>query len=719
MRIKRTDKNFTVRKKGERQIRYAGKKKSTGNAAGFSPKEKQDMLRQKELPGGGAGRQAAQIQRTCDSDSGRGEIYSGGTGDFYRQEQGFDRKLPSAGESPYRQQTQRPSAYHETIIKTKETVLHRKADTAPGFSRKGIFSVKDQLKRMPEKSSARDTKNTLPASIYAQPFPEKRENRISGYRRGKYLKSRKQYLKGSEIQEKSDTGKREGVGKSAGVAGMQEAYLEEGGQLPVMQNTAGESISPKAGSSSDSASHLRTRNASDSIRQRGGEIPGRKGADGAGGRSGKSSGRDGKRGKNGDKNTKKDNSHKSNGRSRKNRAAAFRLLSYAADKFSQEEQQDSLLQVAKDLLTGRVKAVAAGKLLSIGASLLPALIPVFVVAVTITLLFNSPFSILLPKLSEEPGAVEVLSEYTEEFREKVQEELADPGSGDETELIYEDYEGDSKPDNMADILMVYMVRHGFGDTATVMTEKNRRLLKDTFDEMTSLKIDYRTEIREQSYEEEDFWGNVTIKTEEVEIRIKEVRITLLTSEDIVRTGIYTEDEIEILRFLMSPEVLENIEGLRGGYGSPGAGSLTPEEAGRLNLGGDTGSQAVKNALARLGKPYSQAERDSGGYYDCSSLTYYSYKEAGINLSYHGSNIAASQGKLLSDKGCEVAYEDIQPGDLIFYSFTRNGRYQNISHVAVYAGNGYLVDASSSKGCVVFRPVYSVGKIVLCGRPSWL
>ena len=744
MRIKRADKNFTVRKKGERQIRYAGKKKSTENAAGFSTKEKQDMLRQKELPGGGAGRQAAQIQRSCDSDSGRGEAYAGGTGDLYQQEQGknsvsgsrslaasgilhvkeqpqayrqesvFDRKLPTAEESPFRQETQRPSSYHETIIKTKETVLHRKADTAPGFSRKGIFSVKDHLKRMPEKSSARDKKNTLPASVYAQPFPEKRENRISGYRRGKYLKSRKQHQKGNEVQEKSDTDRREEAGKSVVTEGKQEAYLE-GVQIPVMQNTAGESTSLQAGSSPGSASHLRIRNASDSIRQRDGEIPGRKGADGADGRRGKSSEKDSKKGKN----TKKDNSHKPNGRSRKNRAAAFRLLSYAADKFSQEEQKDSLLQVAKDLLTGRVKAVAAGKLLSIGASLLPALVPVFVMAAAITLLFNSPFSILLPKLSEEPGAVEVLLEYTEEFREKVQEELADPGSGDETELIYEDYEGDSKPDNMADILMVYMVRHGFGDTATVMTEKNRRLLKDTFDEMTSLTIDYRTEIREQSYEEEDFWGNVTIKTEEVEVKIKEVRITLLTSEDIVRTGIFTEEEIEILRFLMSPEVLENIEGLRGGYGSPGAGSLTPEEAGRLNLGGDVGSQAVKNALVRLGKPYSQAKRDSGEYYDCSSLTYYSYKEAGINLSYHGSNTAASQGKLLSDKGCEVAYEDIRPGDLIFYSFTRNGRYQNISHVAVYAGNGYLVDASSSKGCVVFRPVYSVGKIVLCGRPSWL
>ena len=121
---------------------------------------------------------------------------------------------------------------------------------------------------------------------------------------------------------------------------------------------------------------------------------------------------------------------------------------------------------------------------------------------------------------------------------------------------------------MADILMVYMVKHGFGDTATVMTEKNRRALKDTFDEMTSMSTSYRREVVEQSYEEEDFYGNVTIRTEEVEIKIKEVCITLLTSEDIIRTGIFTEEETEILRYLMSPEVLGNIEGLTGGYGSP-------------------------------------------------------------------------------------------------------------------------------------------------------
>ncbi len=458
-------------------------------------------------------------------------------------------------------------------------------------------------------------------------------------------------------------------------------------------------------------SYIKKRNAGDSIHKRDGDISGRK--DEAGGKDKK-----GKKDKGKSKDTKKGDS-RSNRKNRKDRAAALRLLSYVSDKFSQEEQRDSLLKAAGDLLVGKVKAAAANALLSIGAALLPALIPAFIIVLIITLLFNSPFSILLPKLSEEPGVVETLTEYTEDFREEVEDELADLGSGDETELIYEDYEGDGEPGNMADILMVYMVRHGFGDTATVMTEKNRRALKDTFDEMTSLDITYRTEVREQSYEEEDFYGNITIKTEEVEVKIKEVRITLLTSEDMVRAGIFTEEETEILRYLMSPEILENIEGLTGSYGSPGRTSLTPEEAERLSLGGDTGSQAVKNALARLGKPYSQAERDSSDYYDCSSLTYYAYKETGITLSYHGSNTAASQGQLLSDRGCEVAYEDIQPGDLIFYSFTRNGRYKNISHVAVYAGNGHLVDASSSKGCVVFRPVYSTGKIVMCGRPSWL
>jgi len=771
MRIKRTDNNFTVRQKADRKIHYAGQgKKYRENTVGFSPKEKQDALRQKNLSGAGTGIQSkTQIQRQ--SNAGRDaddtakschQEYGNGTGgrngskcgemsvfgnlhvkrplQKYRKESVLNQEQPAGSRQPEQQQyqrnqvhqAQRPSAYHENTIKTKEPALHRKSDIPSSIKRADGFILKERKgkkekapKPKPVTSKARrekasgkfstdDKAGNLSASGYAQSFPDRRDGQVSKYKRKKFFRPGKEKYSRMKSGRKN-IGVEADTAKSAGTPKIPEAYQMEV-QAIQMQGTGEPALLQVQDNNNipvnnTSTSHIQKRNAGDSIRQREGGISGRK--DGVGRKDKKN-----KKDKGKDKDAKKDKS-RSNSKKRKDRAAVFRLLSYASDKFSQEEQKDSLLKVAKDLLAGKAKAAAAGKLLSIGASLLPALIPVFIVTVIITLLFNSPFSILLPKLSEEPGAVEVLAEYTEEFRKKVQEELSDPGSGGETELIYEDYEGDGEPDNMADILMVYMVKHGFGDTATVMTEKNRRALKDTFDEMTSMSTSYRREVVEQSYEEEDFYGNVTIRTEEVEIKIKEVCITLLTSEDIIRTGIFTEEETEILRYLMSPEVLGNIEGLTGGYGSPGAGSLTPEEAERLNLGGDVGSQAVKNALARLGKPYSQAKRDSGDYYDCSSLTYYAYKEAGITLSYHGSNTAASQGKLLSDRGCEVDYEDIQPGDLIFYSFTRNGRYKNISHVAVYVGNGYLVDASSSKGYVVFRPVYSTGKIVMCGRPSWL
>ena len=75
-----------------------------------------------------------------------------------------------------------------------------------------------------------------------------------------------------------------------------------------------------------------------------------------------------------------------------------------------------------------------------------------------------------------------------------------------------------------------------------------------------------------------------------------------------------------------------------------------------------------------------------------------------------------QGRYIAENNLAVAYESLAPGDLIFYSFGVNKRYLNIGHVAIYAGDGYVVDASSSKKKVVYRPIYSTGNIVLCGRP---
>jgi hypothetical protein len=41
---------------------------------------------------------------------------------------------------------------------------------------------------------------------------------------------------------------------------------------------------------------------------------------------------------------------------------------------------------------------------------------------------------------------------------------------------------------------------------------------------------------------------------------------------------------------------------------------------------------------------------------------------------------------------------------------------NITHVGIYAGSGMVIDASSSRGMVVYRPIFGESNIVVCGRP---
>lgn len=132
--------------------------------------------------------------------------------------------------------------------------------------------------------------------------------------------------------------------------------------------------------------------------------------------------------------------------------------------------------------------------------------------------------------------------------------------------------------------------------------------------------------------------------------------------------------------------------------------------------GKTGVDAVDIALTKLGTPYSQVLRNEEGYFDCSSFTHYVYEQCGINLSYEGSDTAASQGRYIVENNMAISYDMLSPGDLVFYSFEVNNRYMNISHVGIYAGDGKIIDASLSKKKVVYRPIYSTSNIVLCGRP---
>ena len=159
-----------------------------------------------------------------------------------------------------------------------------------------------------------------------------------------------------------------------------------------------------------------------------------------------------------------------------------------------------------------------------------------------------------------------------------------------------------------------------------------------------------------------------------------------------------------------------------GTGAPGEGDSfdqwsdwTPEHLADLFYDlpvGETGSEAVQLALDRLGDPYSQELRGSGNYTDCSYLVQWVYRQLGVKLP----GTAAAQGKYCVDNGLTISKSDLAPGDLVFWSHKVNGRYLNITHVGIYAGEGMVVDSSSSRGKVVYRSLFDADKQVLYARP---
>lgn len=127
------------------------------------------------------------------------------------------------------------------------------------------------------------------------------------------------------------------------------------------------------------------------------------------------------------------------------------------------------------------------------------------------------------------------------------------------------------------------------------------------------------------------------------------------------------------------------------------------------------------ALSKLGTDYSQGLRLTSGHYDCSSFVSAIYRETLGTTFGSYAPVAADICKYLekSNKLVSTGYNssNMQTGDIIFYSDgTSNGRYKNISHVAFYAGNGKIVDASFSRDQVVYRDVWGTNEIVSVCRP---
>ena len=236
-----------------------------------------------------------------------------------------------------------------------------------------------------------------------------------------------------------------------------------------------------------------------------------------------------------------------------------RMIKLFVAKLRQEDNQDNIGKALKDIVLMRFSMMAKYVVKYVGLFLLAlfaivALIALPVIAV-IAVIYNSPFAIFFPSISSGETTQEVLSAYMSEFNDEVNAELNDHAGYDTSEKIYVNYEGSGTPDNFCDILMVYMVKHGDGDTATDMTDKAKQNLKIIFDDMCSFRITSRTDT------ETDEEGNTTTTT------VKEVRVELKSCYDMVSVYGFNAEEQEVLAQLMNPEYLAMLGYTGGGGGA--------------------------------------------------------------------------------------------------------------------------------------------------------
>lgn len=128
--------------------------------------------------------------------------------------------------------------------------------------------------------------------------------------------------------------------------------------------------------------------------------------------------------------------------------------------------------------------------------------------------------------------------------------------------------------------------------------------------------------------------------------------------------------------------------------TPGSDAATP---GMLARAGGRRGIVTAAAMSQQGKPYVwdtplNFNTPNPQSFDCSGLTGWCYAKIGVTLPH----FTGSQYMLLS----HAPFSDVQPGDLVFYSRI------TIYHVAIYLGNGQVIEAPEPGTPVRIRPVHA-------------
>lgn len=153
----------------------------------------------------------------------------------------------------------------------------------------------------------------------------------------------------------------------------------------------------------------------------------------------------------------------------------------------------------------------------------------------------------------------------------------------------------------------------------------------------------------------------------------------------------------------SQEVVDAVQATNHRYGTVVDDADIAAALGRIGLGygtvvdpGDVNRllawyrqvrHVIETAKAQVGAPYRWGGSGPDAF-DCSGLTYFSYRAVGVTLPRSSRHQAAALRS--------VPMSDLRPGDLLFYR-------RPVGHVAIYVGDGYTVDAPGSGRTVQLVP----------------
>lgn len=163
-----------------------------------------------------------------------------------------------------------------------------------------------------------------------------------------------------------------------------------------------------------------------------------------------------------------------------------------------------------------------------------------------------------------------------------------------------------------------------------------------------------------------------------------IQLTLFGVECVTRAAVRVErweKELEPLAERLEVRAAVPVEEHTNNYVSPetttAAAPAPPAEPAPATGDNAAGQAAVAAAKSQIGTPYVWGGSQPGGF-DCSGLTSWAYAQAGVEIPRTAENQAVGQ---------QVAYEDLQEGDLVVWD----------GHVAMYAGDGMMVEAGDPVG----------------------